>query len=48
MKKLRYCTGCKEYTLKESCPKHGPTVSAYPLKFSPEDKYAKYRQKQKD
>jgi H/ACA ribonucleoprotein complex subunit 3 len=44
MKRLRKCTVCREYTMKaEHCS--APTVTAYPPKFSPQDKYAEYRQK---
>ncbi|MCD6522393.1 MAG: ribosome biogenesis protein [Candidatus Diapherotrites archaeon] len=44
MKRLRYCDVCNSYTMKEiHCNK--PTRSAYPAKFSPEDKWAKYRKK---
>jgi len=46
MKKLRKCPVCGEYTLKEvHC---APTVSAYPPKYSPEDKYGEYRRKAKE
>jgi len=38
------CTDCGSYTLKANCPKCGiPTVNTYPPRFSPEDKYGKYR-----
>ena len=41
---LRKCPGCAQYTLKERCPKCGEeTVSAHPAKFSPDDKYMRYR-----
>ncbi len=41
---LRKCRGCGRYTLKEVCPECGsPTTSAHPPRYSPEDKYAKYR-----
>lgn len=41
---LRKCPKCGTYTFKEVCPKCGtPTVSAHPPRYSPEDKYAKYR-----
>jgi H/ACA ribonucleoprotein complex subunit 3 len=43
---LRKCVKCEEYTLnKETCPVCGGKVHVpHPAKFSPEDKYAKYRQ----
>ncbi|RNJ78070.1 MAG: RNA-protein complex protein Nop10 [Nitrosopumilus sp. H8] len=41
---LRRCTECKRYTLKEKCPAcSGDTASAHPAKFSPDDKYMRYR-----
>ncbi|KPV61492.1 MAG: Ribosome biogenesis protein Nop10 [Candidatus Bathyarchaeota archaeon BA1] len=42
---LRKCTKCKRYTLnQERCPYCEERVSVpHPAKFSPEDKYAKYR-----
>ncbi|RLG16695.1 RNA-protein complex protein Nop10 [Nanoarchaeota archaeon] len=42
--RIRYCPSCKRYTLKENCPScGGKTILRVPPKFSPEDKYAKYR-----
>ncbi len=41
---LRKCEICKIYTLKEKCPKcKNPTKSVHPAKFSPDDKYLRYR-----
>lgn len=41
---LRRCPEDFHYTLKEKCPQcNGETVSAHPAKFSPDDKYMKYR-----
>jgi len=42
---LRKCVECGEYTLnEESCPICGGNLRIpHPAKFSPEDKYAKYR-----
>lgn len=46
MKKMRKCPKCGEYTLES---KHCvETVSAYPPKYSPEDKYGEYRRKAKE
>ena len=46
MKHILKCSKCKEYTLKEICPKCGSkSISPKPAKFSPEDKYGKYRRK---
>ena len=41
---LRKCSECNHYTLKDKCPKcKNDTVSAHPAKFSPDDKYMRYR-----
>ncbi|MGQ9543786.1 MAG: RNA-protein complex protein Nop10 [Candidatus Bathyarchaeia archaeon] len=41
---IRRCTKCGEYTLKETCPRcYVDTKSPVPPKFSPSDKYARYR-----
>ncbi len=46
MKNLKKCLKCGEYTLAEThC---GSTVSAYPPKYSSEDKYGEYRRKAKE
>jgi Predicted Zn-ribbon RNA-binding protein len=46
---LRRCTNCGTYTLsKERCPRcGGPVKVPHPPKFSPEDKYQRYRILQK-
>ena len=46
---LRRCTNCGAYTLsKEWCPRcGGPVKVPHPPKFSPEDKYQRYRILQK-
>ena len=42
--KIRKCPNCGRYTLKEYCPEcKEKTVNPHPPKFSPEDKYGKYR-----
>jgi H/ACA ribonucleoprotein complex subunit 3 len=42
------CINCGSYTLKETCPKCGSkTITTKPAKFSPEDKYGKYRRQLK-
>ncbi len=42
--KIRKCLKCGTYTLKEVCDKCGEkTVMSIPPRFSPEDKYGKYR-----
>jgi len=41
---IRKCPICGRYTLKEICPACGNrTVQAIPPRYSPEDKYGKYR-----
>ncbi len=42
---LRRCSECGRYTLrKDNCPSCGGRVKIpHPAKFSPDDKYAKYR-----
>tara|TARA_Y100000034_G_C6531685_1_gene229108 strand:- start:195 stop:353 length:159 start_codon:yes stop_codon:yes gene_type:complete len=44
-KEIRKCRSCKKYTLKEICC--GKTLTPKPAKYSPEDKYSKYRRKYK-
>ena len=42
--KMKICPECKKYTLKDLCPLcKVRTVNPHPPKFSPEDKYGKYR-----
>lgn len=44
--RLKKCVVCEEYTL--AAEHHGkPTISPHPQKWSPADKLAKYRRKQK-
>jgi H/ACA ribonucleoprotein complex subunit 3 len=41
---IRKCPRCASYTLKYSCEKcKVPTINAHPAKYSPDDKYARYR-----
>ncbi len=41
---IRKCKDCNRYTLKESCPVcNHDTISAHTAKFSPDDKYMRYR-----
>ena len=41
---LRKCNKCKKYSLKESCSiSKEKTESVHPAKFSPDDKYMRYR-----
>ncbi|MBI5459384.1 RNA-protein complex protein Nop10 [Methanobacterium sp.] len=42
--KMRRCSLCREYTLKDHCPHcEGELKVIYPPRYSPEDKYGKYR-----
>ena len=41
---LRKCLDCDSYTLRDICKKcEEPTKSVHPAKFSPDDKYLRYR-----
>lgn len=41
---LRRCQKCNRYTLKETCDVcKSDTSSVHPAKFSPDDKYMRYR-----
>lgn len=41
---IRRCAECGRYTLKPACPAcGGATGSAHPARFSPDDKYMRYR-----
>jgi len=41
---IRFCTVCNIYTMIDKCPKCSkPTILPRPPKYSPEDKYSKYR-----
>jgi H/ACA ribonucleoprotein complex subunit 3 len=45
---LRRCGSCSVYTLKETCPKCGGATSMpMPARYSPEDRYGRYRRKLK-
>jgi H/ACA ribonucleoprotein complex subunit 3 len=38
------CADCHRYTLEEKCPAcGGSTVSVHPARYSPDDRYARYR-----
>jgi H/ACA ribonucleoprotein complex subunit 3 len=42
--KIKKCRSCDLYTLKENCPICGaPTHQTKPARFSPEDRYGRYR-----
>ena len=41
---IRKCYACHTYTLKHECPKcNALTVDPHPAKYSPDDKYVRYR-----
>lgn len=41
---LRRCPGCGEYTLEDHCTRCGrSTERAGPARYSPEDRYGRYR-----
>ncbi|MDD1719176.1 MAG: RNA-protein complex protein Nop10 [Methanoregulaceae archaeon] len=42
--RIRRCPSDMTYTLSERCPLcNGETVSAHPARFSPADRYSRYR-----
>jgi H/ACA ribonucleoprotein complex subunit 3 len=42
--RIRRCPADQTYTLSLTCPACGkPTIVAHPARYSPEDKYGKYR-----
>jgi H/ACA ribonucleoprotein complex subunit 3 len=41
---IRKCPACSIYTLKQECPRcSSVTVDPHPPKYSPDDKYVRYR-----
>ncbi|MDQ3909029.1 MAG: RNA-protein complex protein Nop10 [Thermoproteota archaeon] len=41
---VRKCPSCNTYTLKHNCPKcNSITMDPHPPKYSPDDKYVRYR-----
>lgn len=41
---IRKCSGCGRYTTADRCPMcNRDTVNAHPAKYSPDDRYGKYR-----
>jgi H/ACA ribonucleoprotein complex subunit 3 len=41
---IRKCPDCNTYTLKQTCSRcNAPTVDPHPPKYSPDDKYVRYR-----
>jgi len=47
MKHIYICNTCNKYTLKKECC-NKTTAEIKPAKYSPEDKYAKYRREYKE
>ena len=45
---ILYCNVCRKYTLKETCDCTMKTGPVFPAKYSPEDKYGKYRRSAKE
>jgi H/ACA ribonucleoprotein complex subunit 3 len=38
------CVACGRYTLSDKCPRcGGQTVTVHPARYSPDDRYARYR-----
>jgi H/ACA ribonucleoprotein complex subunit 3 len=48
MKKILKCKKCGKYTIKEKCECGGIAVIIKPPKYSPKDKYGKYRRQAKE
>lgn len=46
--KILKCKACGSYGLDNDCPCGGKRVFSHPPKYSPEDKYAKYRRLAKE
>ncbi len=48
-KSILRCTKCHNYTLKETCPIcNSSCITTKPSKFSPEDRFGKYRRAYKN
>ncbi|RME54705.1 ribosome biogenesis protein [Candidatus Woesearchaeota archaeon] len=46
---IYYCNKCKEFSMEKICPKcKSVTLSVKPAKYSPEDKWGKYRRMAKE
>ncbi len=46
---LRVCRGCGRYTLRATCPAcGGSTRTPHPARFSPGDRYGRYRRMLED
>jgi len=47
-KHILKCSECGKYSMKDTCECGGKTVTPRPPKYSPEDKFGKYRRKAKE
>lgn len=47
MNRIFICTKCEAYTMESRCKCGGEASDVRPPKYSPEDKYKKYRQEEK-
>ncbi|MEM0230691.1 MAG: RNA-protein complex protein Nop10 [Candidatus Woesearchaeota archaeon] len=48
MKHILKCPKCSQYTMRDKCPScNEKTISPKPARYSPEDRYAKYRRQAK-
>ena len=46
---LHVCRVCHRYTLDDACPQgHGATRTPHPARYSPQDRWAKYRRALQD
>lgn len=45
--KIKKCVKCSKYGLSDKCSCAGKLLNPQPPKYSPEDKYAKYRRQYK-
>lgn len=48
MRKIRKCPACGTYTLSETCSCSIKTILPKPAKYSPEDKFARFRRQAKE
>jgi len=46
-KHIMFCKKCKKFTIKDACACGSKTLTTKPAKYSPEDKWGKYRRRSK-